>query len=71
MTNPSAVDKAKLQLLLEHCLGDVLDDDAESVAQLAGLPLLPLGDGSVGTIQLVPNGKRAGAEQGAGAQPHS
>ena len=58
----------KLQLLLEYCLGDVLDDDAESVLQLVGLPLLPLGDGSVGTIQAAaPGGKHGKAEQGSGA----
>lgn len=47
-----AGDGTALRLLLEYCLADVLDDDAESVRQLAYLPLLPLGDGSVGTIRL-------------------
>ena len=62
-----AAESRKIQLLMEYCLGDVLDDDADSVMQLVGLPLLPLGDGSVGTIQLAPSGKHAGADQGANA----
>ena len=64
----------KLQLLLDYCLGDVLDDDAESVLQLVGLPLLPLGDGSVGTIQAAApsSGKHGKAEQGRStAEPSS
>ena len=59
-----AGDAGALQLLLEYCLGDVLDTDADSVAQLAGLPLLPLGDGSVGTIQHLRGGENSGTEQG-------
>jgi hypothetical protein len=43
----------------------VLDDDADSVVQLAGLPLLPLGDGSVGTIEHLRCGKDSGTDQGA------
>lgn len=53
-------DSAAVRLLLEYCLADVLDDDGESVRQLAYLPLLPLGDGSVGTIRLDASASPAG-----------
>jgi len=62
---PVAAASDKIQLLLDYCLGDVLDDDPDSVLQLVGLPLLPLGDGSVGTMQAAaPSGKHEKAEQG-------
>jgi hypothetical protein len=53
--------QAAAPLLLQQCLEDVLDDDATSVAQLAGLPLAPLADGRRGTLQLASQAGAAGA----------
>jgi hypothetical protein len=33
-------------------MSDILDDDEDSVRQLAGLPLLPLADGTTATLRL-------------------
>ena len=37
--------------LLRYCLSDVVDDDAESVAALDGVPLVPLADGTCGVFR--------------------
>lgn len=52
--------QAAAPLLLAQCMGDVLDDDAESVAQLSGLPLAPLADGRRGTLQLASDTEPSG-----------
>ena len=52
--------QAAAPLLLQQCLEDILDDDATSVAQLAGLPLAPLADGRRGTLQLASQAGAAG-----------
>lgn len=47
-----AVLAGDLRLLLDYCLGDVLDNDEESAHQLKDLKLLSLGDETVGTMRL-------------------
>ena len=42
--------------LLNYCMSDLIDDEPESVAQLAGLPLLPLANGTFTTFKLAPSG---------------
>ena len=39
--------------LLRYCLADVIDDDAQSIASLADVPLVPLADGTCGVFSVL------------------
>jgi sacsin len=45
--HPSLASRAHALALLEYCLSDTLDDDADSTRALAGVPLLPLAQGAL------------------------
>ena len=42
---------------MRYCLSDVVDDDAESASALAGVPLVPLADGTCGAFELASDEK--------------
>lgn len=46
-----AANRPRTMALLTYCLSDIDDSDEDSVKQLVGLPLVPLADGSLGTIE--------------------
>ena len=43
--------RSRVLTLLRYCLSDVADDDAESTAALADVPLVPLADGTCGAFE--------------------
>jgi hypothetical protein len=61
----AAADAAVAARLLRYCMSDIDDGDASSVAQLAGLPLVPLVDGTLGALRHLPDGaQRVLGDQG-------